>query len=761
VAPEPEVARTSWTGVVAHDAPDPGQQITERHFTSPPEVFTGLFSLSPLLYWRWSGVDNLAAVDIDVVRDAEPGRRFTDAEIPGLLAQAAPLPKWGWVTRSGGVRLIFTAADGLTAGARAAAYLMLTDLALDDRIRRSPPGIEVLSNTRRPPEGNTVWESDRTSGVADLAGRLRSRGGEAAVTPEEVAAWLEGRGLSYGRWPHEQCPVEPGASSSHRDPVIIREDGVYCHRCAGLSGRGWIPWSRLVGAREAGEADPVAAMVLHWTHWAHARLVLQALYPGISDQVLRNGYSTLLRMVEPDEDRIGRVFWEDLDFVRSHSGWLRAGDLQPHDTISLRTIGLLPWTRGLPPRIDTAAGTGPLPGYPPIVPLWHVQDKVEWKADHVVVPRPVQRTPFHGDPHSWTECVALLCASLPGCTEMWCKALLAVVIGALRAQRGAATPPLTILHGPTGCGKGALVAAAQGVLASPDHNFKMSADVTEIERALGTALEAGAQLIVGNEVGKTAAGFWAKSAPLLDMSDMFTWRKLMAGWVNTPARAHLLLVGSTLPRGLVSMPEFNRRGAVFVLPRVDENRRWQEGCREAFGVDSLRRLRSTSEGTRLAESILAAARPYASRVPLPSWPEQAVELSASELADDEEAQALDETVRRLYRAWISNEENSTVSATDIIGRWEGWMRGWRAGSGKETAAIVLEGYFADTDSPDERTAKTGRLETADVVRVCRLARSVQLDLRVRWHGRKVALRFEPPGGSLQRTDRGLFPEPSA
>ena len=63
-------------------------------------------------------------------------------------------------------------------------------------------------------------------GVSDLAGRLSGQGGVDAVQPAEVADWLANRGLYLGgRFPHEQCPFDPGPSGG-RDPVVVHDEGV-------------------------------------------------------------------------------------------------------------------------------------------------------------------------------------------------------------------------------------------------------------------------------------------------------------------------------------------------------------------------------------------------------------------------------------------------------------------------------------------------------------------------------------------------------
>lgn len=702
----------------------------------------------------WEGTEQLAALDFDV-RD---GERFTESELAPLVeAQAAPLPSMGWITKSGGVRLIFEPAEGLNAKQRACLYILLTSLALDDRLIR----VELLPRTRRPPPRHRVIESTRGDGVADLPGRIRMQGGEASVTLEEIQTWLEERGLGYGRHPHTSCPIDPCVTSG-TPPVVIGEDGIFCYRCDGLTGRGWRPWSALVGREETAGYDPIAAMGIHMTHWVHAKLILRASIPIAPDGILRPGYDALLRVLHPeDEDRVKRVFDPNLAFVRGQGCWLRSDDLVPHDSIGPGSLRLLPWTDGNPARVDRALGGGVVPGYVPIVPVAHLVPIPEWRHPVILVPRPIGSL-ADGPPLSWEECQGALREAMGGVRDEWLYLVLGLTVGALRAQKGSPMPPISVVHAPSGSGKGAAIAAAEGILGSARAGINLAAaNPQEIGTSIGMGLEAGAMILFGDELGKVR-GFWEKCSPLLTLCDQHVWRKLHVGMVTSPVRAHVVLAASTLPRGLTSMPEFDRRAAIFRLPRVTGASRWEGGVERTFNVPSLSRLRESPLGSRLAEGVILHARTFVPDAPLDPWPEQAALFGATRIMDgDEEHEAMLRTVLNLYKLWVSPDGEAALGSGEE--RYPGWLACWvRAGSyGSKAneAARIYEAWNSPEDPGEERIARALRLETLDLTPL--LGSGEDIRLVIRHHGQRAYVRFfnNRAPKSKERLDATLFPRP--
>ena len=757
-APPPEVA--AEPELVATGPPLRVRAWLERG-GAPEESYPTLedaISTSKCDLFAWEGTEQLVALDVDLLH---PGRPFSERELLRLVDEVpAPLPAIGWITRSGGVRLIFKAAPGFTARARACLYLLLTDLALDDRVKR----IEMLPRTRRPPATSRLVLSTRACGVVDLPGRIKRSGGEASVTEEEIQKWLDQRGLHYGRHPHGVCPIAPSEKEA-RDPVIVGAEGVYCHYCAGNRGpaRAFRSWASLIGGHGEEGNDAIAAMGINFVHSTHARLVLLATYPTVHEEILRHAYDALLRTLHPTEvERIGGVFNPHLAVVRGPGQWLRADDFLPHDSIGPGTFGSLPWVAGSPVRRDLAAGSGKLAGYLEVLPVTHLVVSPEWRFPYVLVPRKIHSAPLEGDPLEWPACEELLTTVLAGTTSAWVKVVLGIVVSALRAQRGAPMPPFSILQALTGSGKGAAVALAEGILGAPVAPINLAGqNAQEVATSIGMGLESGAMLLFGDEAGKVK-DWWIKSSALLAICDTHSWRKLHVGMVKSPVRAAIVLAASTLPRGLSTMPEFHRRVTVFGLPRVPVvlSSLWEQRVDEILGVVSLTQLRNSSIGAKLAEGFLAKARSYVPDEPLPSWPTQAKDFGGQALQDySEDSFYLRLTVEQLYLLWTGESDRSL---TDSRSRWSGWLRCWKVGVSegdvRDTAAEALERWISDEDPNDMKMAKLHQLETVDVAAILGLGPGVDVRFAARAHGRRVHVRFESPlAKDADRRDPRYFP----
>lgn len=730
---------------------EPGGPAAGASETVHPDLDDALLRAQGDLF-AWDGTDGLAALDFDV----RGGEGFNDAEV-GLLVdeQPAPLPYVGWRTKSGGVRLIFRALGSLTARARACLYLLLTDLARDPRVIR----VELLHRSRRPPGGSRVIYAQTHSGVSDLRGRILALGGESACTMEEIQRWLEERGLGYGRHHHRHCPIAP-SEGEHRDPVHVGEEGVYCHLCSGNLGRGWRSWAALIGKVDTIDQDPLATLATGWVHWAHAKWILRASYSAVPDGLLKSGYDALLQVCHPDEpDLRARVFDPSLAFVRGETCWLRDSDWKPHDSIGPGSLRMLPWVNGSPARVDFAMGTGDLKGYVPIVPISHLIVRPEWHHPVVYVPRQV-RSCSDGPPLTWEEIRAEVREVMFGAPEEWLTVVLALVVGSIRAQRAGAMPPISILYGPSGSGKGAAVAAAEGILGAGRCGINLSArDAQDVASSIGVGLEAGAPILFGDELGKMR-DFWSKSAPLLSLCDTHSWRKLYSGQVTSPVRSHVVLACSTLPRGITTMPEFDRRVAVFALPSTEAElyRAWETRVDAAWGVASLSRLRESPRGSRLAEGMILCARAHVPDEALLPWGVQARQFGSSSLADDDESRLQTDLVRQLYALWTEFAPSTILAGPED--RMPGWLRGYRIHADAkdlgDSVARVLESWIDPEDSPEERIAKVNRLETVDCRAALRLHADIRLRARIR--SRRIWVRFQHgTHASSDRFNTDLFP----
>lgn len=709
-----------------------------------------------LLQWE---DERLSALDVDVL---DAARGFTCDDVREWVSwPGVPPARWAWRTKSNGLRFIFFEPD---AAGVAALHAILAPWAADPRVKR----IELLRRIHRPPPGHQIVTPP--VGSYDWLKRLRGAGGCESVPQGDIDMWLEARGATFtpgGRLAHIYCPIAPEPYSG-RDPVVMSDEGLLCFRCAGTRGRGFRSWSSLLDAPggDASEPQPdgLLAMGEHYVHWEHARWVLRALLPAFEDRVLRPAYSKLLAVLHPEEpDRVAAAFASDLCFIRGTHHWIRTTDWKDHGSISHRSIGRLPSVAKSMPLADLALGTGPLPGYTPILPVAHAIDRPVIRGPWLLIPRPVPCAEPVGIPADFDALQTELLHIFQGASPTWVKAAVLLVAGAIQAQKGLPSPPLTLLTGPPGSGKGVAVALARGALGSPDGDVDMLATPDKIAEGIGNGLENGALIIFADEVGK-AGGLWRESAPLLKLSDTHSWRKLHVGRCTAPFTAHLVLATSTSPRGTLTLPEFNRRLGWVDLPRIPFTASsteatgellsnfWADRIAKGIGVPSLARMRETPRGSALAAALIAAGKELLARFDGECWAtlvRRYMGATAVEYADRPEDELLSTIVRGLYSCWL----DEAVPLTEE--RYHGWIGCWA--DGPEQAAVnrpakVLSLWLTGEEASDELHARLMRLETADVVETCRLQADLDIRLETRRHGRRVYVRFRGPW-----KDRRLFP----
>lgn len=459
-------------------------------------------------------------------------------------------------------------------------------------------------------------------------------------------------------------------------------------------------------------------------------------------------------MSDTDTDELlARVFDPHMGMIRAAAGWIRADDYTEFPA-TRPTLCALPWTHGHPARVDLADGCGELAGYVPIEPVVHLVDRPTWRGNAVLAPVPVEGVAPSSPDASFESARGVLRSALPGVTEGWLDALLLTVVAGLRAQLALPEPPLLVIDMPSGSGKGALMAAAGGVLGVSASEFSLDGDAQESERSIGTALESRSPLIWCDEIGKVS-GFFRKSSALLKLSRLYRWRKLFKGWTYTPVRSATVLVGSTLPPGMLTMQELDRRGVLVAWEPIPARvtARWPASVHGSLGIGGLQDLRQTPTGATIADAYVREARRLLGDVSaatdaLPPWPVQAEALGASRIADSCDMTELVELARDLYRIWTDPD------AADCVwgGRpCAGWLRCWHEGRG-DAAADLIAGWV-DEDAPArERWARVvGPLSTVPL--------SDSVGVAVQTRGRRVWVRFVAANDarSLDRLNRDLFP----
>lgn len=305
------IAAKAEFGVERFTSNDPEELVKNLLIeTDPPRT-------EPVLTWH--GTDRLAVLDIDY--HAIPmASRPSVSQLETYARKVSPVPV-AWHTSHGrGLKLYYVAVPGYTA-AELAAVAAVCYRNIDGRAT-----YEIKRESRHPGYARgteTCGQVHTGTGTADLSavGRWLGRG----IAREDVDAYLSERGWEYEKhYPHDQCPLHPEIST-HGKPVLIGQDGIFCHKCAGdgyssapRRRPGWIPYSTLVH----GADSRLSTMVRGFVHWSHARLVLEHTLGGFKEDILKLAYTAALKLVHGDDDiRIPEVFTAS-DLVLVGNSWL-------------------------------------------------------------------------------------------------------------------------------------------------------------------------------------------------------------------------------------------------------------------------------------------------------------------------------------------------------------------------------------------------------------------------------------------------------
>lgn len=736
--PEPEPPVRAW---------QPGQEPVE--FAA---LGAALDDPTPDRFLTWDGI-GLCMVDVDLTREAvRDGLGWNGADLRQIVRRAGPTPRYAWPSRSGGLRLIFgpDTRYELSALERAGLHVLMHDDIYRNVIVEK---VELIRVTRTPPEGVEVLRPIGDYGSRDLAGALLRTGGRASVPEDAIAAWLAQAGMvEGGRYEHEYCPEDPSPTSG-TDPIVVTSDGVQCFRCARF-----FPWARLVGASRDGRVPAVVAMAENLIHWAHANLALLAERPGVDAPFLRAGYTALLKVLhrENREDEnwqkwLARLWSPDIDFVRSEGAWLRVSDYAVV-VPSRQSLIALPWSKGSTYRADAAGRDGSLSGFPNIEPVLHLVDEPRWAGDgaFVRVPDVCRETAEPLRELTLEEAEDQMREMLPGVPDQWLRMLRVAVVGGLYGQLRFPQPPVGIVVGRSGSGKGALVAAASGVLGRDAAEILFSTP-EELGRAIGAGLEQRAPILWGDEVGKTS-GWWRQSSEFLRMGASFTWRKLHVGVVNTPVRALTLIGGSSLPPGLAAMPEFARRACVMRITGSGflSTAGWMDAVRQYLGGWALQDMRATPAGAAVANAYVAWARQFVLRDEVAPWVSLAVALGAERLDDSNEMREIGQLVQQLYDLWRSGPEVLFYRR----GRGRPALRAWRNGAGQDVVAELLADYIDPDAKIAEQKARMAQLSTWPV------APGVSLEFRSSGSRPRIAFVSDVDPLSDARGNPAIFPDPA-
>ena len=256
---------------------------------------------------EWDGHEWTCNLDLDFGY-----HKPTPEQLLAFCETIKPAPVFYWLSRSGGLHLMYYATDVYTADelASVAGYHLL---------QRFPNGkIEFLHRSRCP--ANTVHTRHADTDIDALRTLL--------LQPVETdcLAWLDEHGYEVGsRYAHTDCPVAPSErSKKNSPPVVVYDDHITCFicqadgRCCGSRRAGYFPIPALAGGRVNSQ---IANAVNNFVHWHHAKhSVKSTIHDETHGRLL---YSSLLKLKHGDDIRIPMIFkaCEPNGLVRYNGYW--------------------------------------------------------------------------------------------------------------------------------------------------------------------------------------------------------------------------------------------------------------------------------------------------------------------------------------------------------------------------------------------------------------------------------------------------------
>lgn len=622
--------------------------------------------LEPLI--EWEDADELCVVDVD-------GRL---ADPYGLGDAVLPVPMCLWSTHGGGLRLVYAAAAGYSAQDCAG----VAGLAVAARLGAAR--LELKTRTRHPLYhradggacGPVVWRV-QSAEMGRVAAWLRAE----RPSDEDVDAWLNDRGMEQGgRYGHEQCPFAPNLRAE-RQPVVVRDDGIFCHRCA-AAGRGFASWAHLIGARlPSGLLRAVSGLV----HWEHARFVVER-HVGLQGDVAMAAYSAALKLLHgPEDPRCKAAMRAGRNFVRLERRWATLqGETYTRDPSPI--LASLPAcqyvadgeARVSPEMVSRFSQPIDLSreGYVALAPVWGMrvyshrlqlrrQDAIpivmhssELAAECMEEFRP-RYVAERDEEASWR----VLEAIFPGLS----RALVRLLVAARGCSEGeVGMPPMIFISGPTSAAKSSTVVLAAAVCGDSNHSVVWSSALDRVRQSLLEAKQSGS-FVTFNEIlkdGKSAGQSLLQTMDfLLNLTPDSLSHKLYVGPVELGGLPVCVWTDTSVPAELKQDAQLARRLVHAHLPRQVD---WASSLR-THGLSQIRSTRSLSQEVASAcDTVLSAVIDEFFSSPL-TFEEIAASLGFKTLAQSSEAAESVTALVALFAAAVS----STGDARHVTGR------GWR------------------------------------------------------------------------------------
>jgi len=697
---------------------------------------------------EWTDETRLACVDVDF-HMLDYDSRYPPSQLEALAARIEPTAVLSWPTHGRGLRLVYGAMEGFTAMELAAVACI--------SLQQAEPWarLELKTDTRHPGSvvnGRTAGPVIKRSSTSDV-GVLRRWFGEREVDDRDVAEWLAQHAMQPGgRYPHSMCPAAPHVHGK-RDPVIVRDGGIYCHVCSGngvTRGHripGWFPWGALLGA-------PISSVLRRCidacTHWAHAQHVVSEC-SGLDGPVARAAYSAALKLAHGDTPNVSQAFSPDLDFIRMRGYWTTPGG-EP------LVKQIRPMLRRLPACTETAADgscrvredrvalfdqAADLSdyGYPALTPIYGckiyghhlpltnpnrvnvVVHQPEFAGEHMTRYRPKYIPGTAADEEAAWAVLEQFCPGLD-------RDFITLLIAAKGIVEGEfAMPPFLFVSGPTSAAKSTSVLLAATVCGDRASSVVWTSNSDRVRQALYEAKATGT-FVTFNEVIKESSRRGASSVDAMDFILNLTpeslSHRLYVGAVRLGTLPVCVWTDTAVPIEIRQSAQLARRLIHVHLPRQVD---WQAAMRDT-GLGRVEVLRTHSPVTADACNMVLSSviRRFFQRVL--TFEEIAAELGYKTLAQSDEAAESAEQLREFFKRVC---EAPALTGADES-RWSG--RGWKLVH-RDCPSPLLEMWMSVCDSTFVSSRKCSETDWAKLVGVDR-----PVTFEVRHHGNdRLAVRF--------------------
>jgi hypothetical protein len=700
---------------------------------------------------EWDGTELLCCLDIDY-HSLPLHERPSDARLAVAVRETRPVPVAWHRSHGRGAKLYYTATGDYTAAELAAAAALLWSSR--DRVAT----FELKSASRHPaypragaPAGPVQWLEPSDDPAGAFRAWLRRD-----ATVADAAGWLAERGWQEGdRLDHEHCPIDPG-HRSHGQPVFVGQLGILCHRCQasglGLSTPGFVPWSVLLGGVESN----VELMLRNFTHWDHARLVLEH-YCRLRGETLRAAYTAALKLLHsPDDERVGFVFHPALTgIVRVDGDWASIDGSVAWGGDRIRPIyRRMPATCKLgddgKPRSDeaivTVFGTPGKDllqwGYPALTPVRGVRiygQRLAYPDGRLPFVSPAREfvgefAPRYRPPTdrlALTAARAVLERTFPGINFEYLAFLIALK-GI--AESGTAQSPFALVVGPSGSAKSTTVHVAASICGDRVTEVVWTDSSERLRQSIKDGSDRGSFLVL-NEFYKDAARSRTSPRAILDtflgLTPDSTSHKLYTGPIRMGAIPATVLTDVMIPSELAQDPQISRR---FVLVELQSRVDWAQSILAAgLSRPSLWRTRGKEEAAA-ADAILSWVVDELFDRPR-TVPEIGAHLGLPMLEDAARAEEDAADARRLFELV---DQAPPLTGSDAA-RYTG--PGWKVIDRTLPCELteLWSGRFADGDRGDE-WSRSRRAAALDWSRVLGAEPGIVLDVNG-FRGSKVYLRF--------------------